>query len=212
MFISKIMRGGGGRKGFLWLWHWSYRATITHAGNLIFQDIPAHPPASGECFAPAYIFWFPYYAVIILNQNFLAFLLFLPHLMKKSVSKRLGRGLGAGRSQLTTPSFKSIVPGLFAYFVQWLFKYKICKLFWVKTRTRIPLAALSGVMDIRLLNNSLSCEKSVHFYTYFPLGQKVRSFNACCKIMRRIWLKLTLRCDCGSETLCVLPRGLCSIQ
>lgn len=116
MFISKIMRGGGGRKGFLWLWHWSYRATITHAGNLIFQDIPAHPPASGECFAPAYIFWFPYYAVIILNRNFLAFLLFLPHLMKKSVSKRLGRGLGAGRSQLTTPSFKSIVPGLFAYF------------------------------------------------------------------------------------------------
>lgn len=69
---------------------------------------------------------------------------------KKSVSKRQGSGLAAGRSQPTRPNFKSIVPGLFVHFVQWLFKYKIYKLFWVKTRTRIPLATLFGVMDVRL--------------------------------------------------------------
>lgn len=132
---------------------------------------------------------------------------------KKSVSKRHGRDLADGRSQPTTPSFKSIVPGLFVHFVQGLFKYKIYKLFWVKTRTRIPLAALFGVMDVRLLNNSLSCEKlSVHFYIYFSLGEKVRGFNACSKIMKRIWLKLTLRCDSGNGPLRVPPRDLCSIQ
>lgn len=155
MFISKSLRRGGGNRRCLWSWHWSYQATIMCAGDLIFGkwlhiDLPM-----GTVLLLQASFDFLIKLSLLWLEVFLPSFYFCLVWWEKWASKRLGRGLAAGRSQPTTPSFNSTVPELFVHFVQWLFNYKMYKLFWVKTKTRIPLAALSGVIDIRLLNNSV---------------------------------------------------------
>lgn len=98
---------------------------------------------SSFCFASACSFCFPYWTAIIVKLSFLAFLLFCRRPTGEGREREAGQVFGCwqGSSHHTRFQIRSarIVP-----FVQWLLSCKMYKLFWVRPRTNVPLAALSG--------------------------------------------------------------------